>query len=181
MSFSINADQMVRQNRNTKCLMSRPAACSAEISAIPTSMVNLKMKAMKNQENYLATIRALPDTRASVNCIEENFAKKQSGDTPRYNKHDRTHQYQGQGNECSGKHVKIIVNGGKCITTVTLVCPRLTHQMLLSWITQKKLQMLHQGWPFCVINTANTASISEFNTTPKRFRPKESHPDPQIP
>ena len=77
--------------------------------------------------------------------------------------------------------VKIMVNGGKWITTITLVCPRLSHQMLLSWIIQKKLQMLHEGWPFCVINTANTASISEFNTTPKRFRPKESHPEPQIP
>ena len=76
MSFSINAAQMVRQNRNTKCSTSRPAACSAEISAIPTPMVNLKMKAMKNQESYLATIRALPDTGASVDCIEENFAKK---------------------------------------------------------------------------------------------------------
>ena len=41
--------------------------------------------------------------------------------------------------------------------------------------------MLHEGWVFCVINTANTASMSEFNTTPKRFRPRESHPDPQIP
>ena len=45
----------------------------------------------------------------------------------------------------------------------------------------EKLQMLHEGWPFGVFNTANTASMSEFNTTPKRFRPKESHPDPQIP
>ncbi len=77
--------------------------------------------------------------------------------------------------------VKIMVNGGKWVTTVALVCPRLSHQMLLSWITQKKLQMLHQGWPFCVINTANAASISEFNTTPKHFRPKEINPDPQIP
>ena len=32
-----------------------------------------------------------------------------------------------------------------------------------------------------VIHTANTAYIPEFNTTPKRFRPKESHPEPQIP
>ena len=41
--------------------------------------------------------------------------------------------------------------------------------------------MLHQGWPFCVITTANAALISEFNTTPKRFRPKETNPDPQTP
>ena len=76
MSFSINAAQMVKTYRNTKCSSSRPAACSAELSAIPTPMINLKMKAKKNQDNYLATIRALPDTGASVDCIEENFAKK---------------------------------------------------------------------------------------------------------
>ena len=39
--------------------------------------------------------------------------------------------------------IKIMVKGGTWITTVTLVCPRLSHQMLLSWITQKKLKMLH--------------------------------------
>ena len=34
---------------------------------------------------------------------------------------------------------------------------------------------------FSVIHTANTAYNPEFNQTPKRFRPKESHRDPQIP
>ena len=77
--------------------------------------------------------------------------------------------------------VKIMANGGKWVTTVALVCPRLSHQMLLSWITQKKLQMLHPGWPFCIITTANAAMVSEFNTTPKCFRPKETTPDPQKP
>merc|ERR1712101_17480 len=77
--------------------------------------------------------------------------------------------------------IKIMVKGGTWITTVTLVCPQLSHQMLLLWITQKKLQMLHEGWPFTVIHTANTAYNPEFNTTLKRFRPKELHPEPQIP
>ena len=67
---------MVKTYRNTKCSSSRPAACSAELSAIPTPMVNLKMKAKKNQDNYLATIRTLPDTGASIDCIEETFTKK---------------------------------------------------------------------------------------------------------
>merc|ERR1712240_125592 len=75
-SFAINAAQMVRTSRNTKCSSSRPAACPAEISAIPTPIVNLKMKAKKNNDNYLATIRALPDTGASINCVEESYAKK---------------------------------------------------------------------------------------------------------
>ena len=39
-------------------------------------MVNLKIKIKKNQEEKLATLRALPNTGASVDCIEENFAKK---------------------------------------------------------------------------------------------------------
>merc|ERR1712082_427862 len=43
------------------------------------------------------------------------------------------------------------------------------------------LQMIHEGWPFSVIHTANTAYNREFNQTPKCFRPKETHPDPQIP
>merc|ERR1712120_58285 len=53
--------------------------------------------------------------------------------------------------------------------------------MLLSWISQKKLAMIHEGWPFSVIHTANTVYNREFNQTQNRFRPKESHPDPQIP
>ena len=76
MSFSVHAVKMVRQNRYTKCSMSRPAACSGEVASCPTPMVNIKLKAKKNQEDYLATIRALPDTGASVDCIEENFAEK---------------------------------------------------------------------------------------------------------
>ena len=72
LSFSINAAQMVRTSRNTKCSSSRPAACSAEISAIPTPMVNLKMKAKKNHDNYLATIPALPHTGTSIDCVEES-------------------------------------------------------------------------------------------------------------
>merc|ERR1712240_378562 len=75
-SFSIHAAQMVRTSRNTKCFSSRPAACSAEISAIPTPLVNLKSKAKKNNENYLATIRALSDTGASIDCMEESYARK---------------------------------------------------------------------------------------------------------
>ena len=62
LSFSINAAQITRTVRNTKCSSSRPAACSAEITAIPTPMVNLKMKASRNRNSYLANIHALLDT-----------------------------------------------------------------------------------------------------------------------
>ena len=76
MSFFVNAANMVRQNTNAKCSMSRPAANSAGVATCPTPMVNLKVKAKKNQEEYLATLRALPDTGTSVDCIEESFVKK---------------------------------------------------------------------------------------------------------
>ena len=183
LSFSINAAQMVKTSRNTKCSSSRPAACSAEISAIPTPMVNLKMKAQRNGENYLATIRALPDTGASIDCVEESYARKHNLEI----KPDTSSMIELINAE--GKVMKVVgttkiqlrVRGGTWITTVALVCPRLSHQMLLSWLTQKKLQMLHEGWPFSIIQTANTAYNPEFNTTPKRFRPKEINPDPQIP
>ena len=55
--------------------MSRPAA-NAAISDCPTPMVNLKIKVKNNQDEKLTTLHALPDTGASINCIEESFAKK---------------------------------------------------------------------------------------------------------
>ena len=183
MYFSVNAANMVRQNRHKKCSMSRPAACSAEVTACPTPMVNLKLKAKKNQEDYLATIRALPDTGASVDYIEESFAKKHNlviqSDTS--NMIELISVEEKVMKVIRTTKVKIMANGGKWVTTVALVYPRLSHQMLLSWITQKKLQILHPDWPFCIITTANTATVSEFNTTPKHFRPKETSPDPQKP
>ena len=182
-SFSINAAQMVKTFRNTKCSSSRPAACSAEISAIPTPMVNLKMKAKKNHDNYLATIRALPDTRASIDCVEESYTKKHNLEIkPNTLNMIELINAEGKIMKVTGTtKIQLMVKGGTWITTVALVCPKLSHQMLLSWITQKKLQMLHEGWPFTVIRTANTAYNPEFNTTPKRFRPKESQPEPHIP
>ena len=41
-----------------------------------TPMVKLRIKTRKKQEDSLATLRALPDTGASVDCIKENFARK---------------------------------------------------------------------------------------------------------
>ena len=40
---------------------------------------------------------------------------------------------------------------GGWTTTMALVCRKLSHEMLLSWITQKELNMIHKGWPFIVI------------------------------
>ena len=53
--------------------------------------------------------------------------------------------------------------GGGWTTTIALVCPKLSNQMLLSWITQKKLNMIHKGWPFTTIRqySANLVSLSD--------------------
>ena len=66
---------------------------------------------------------------------------------------------------------------------VALVCPKLSHKMLLSWITQKKLNMIHKGWPFTVINyyTANSVSMSELPTTPQKLCPAEPNTPPTSP
>ena len=53
--------------------------------------------------------------------------------------------------------------GGGWTTTVALVCPQLSHQFVWSWVTQKKLQLLHAGWPFTRIVGAHLATLSEVN------------------
>ena len=89
---------------------------------------------MKNLEQSLATLRALPDTGASVDCIEENFAKK-------YNlvlQPDTTNMIELVSVE--GKTMQVLgttkltlkAQGGGWMTTVALVCPRLSHQFLMS-------------------------------------------------
>ena len=128
---------MVRTSRNTKCSSSRPAVCSAEISAIPTPMVNLKMKAKKNHDNYLATICALPDTGASIDCVEESYAKKHNLEIkPDTSNMIKLINAEGKIMKVTGTtKIQLMVKGGTWITTVALVCPKLSHQMLLSWIT----------------------------------------------
>ena len=65
--------------------------------------------------------------------------------------------------------------------TIVLVCPNLSHQFLLSWITQKKLHLLHQGWPFVKLMSANSATLTEVPTIPRKLRPKEKGTGPKIP
>ena len=55
--------------------MSRPAA-NAAMSGCPTPMVNLKIKVKKGKDNELATLHALSDTGASIDCVEERFVRK---------------------------------------------------------------------------------------------------------
>ena len=72
----MNAANMIKQSNNTKCSMSRPAANSANMSGCPTPMVNLRVNIEKNNDRELATLRALPDTGVSIDCVEEKFVTK---------------------------------------------------------------------------------------------------------
>ena len=65
--------------------------------------------------------------------------------------------------------------------TVPLVCPNLSHHFLLSWITQKKLHLFHRGWLFVRLLIANSATLTEMPSIPRKLRPKEKVPDPKIP
>ena len=78
---------------------------------------------------------------------------------------------------------KLIIQaqGGGWTTTIALVCPQLSHQFLLSWITQKRLKIIHMGWPFTRVHSANSATLSEIQTTPKSLRPWEQNLDPKSP
>ena len=65
--------------------------------------------------------------------------------------------------------------------TIALVCPNLLHQFLLSWITQKKLHLLHKSWRFIRLMSANSAKLTEVRLIPRKLRPKEKVPDTKIP
>ena len=117
--------------------MSRPAANSAAIAGCPTPMVNLKIKIEKNQEEKFATLRALPDTGASVDCIKENFAKKHN----LVIQPDMTNMKELVLAE--GKTLRVLgatkltlqAPGGGWTTTVALLCLQLSHKFLMLWVT----------------------------------------------
>ena len=50
--------------------------------------------------------------------------------------------------------------GGGWARSTALVCLKLSHEMLLSWVSQKKLQMLHRGWPFKTVHEYNDYSTA---------------------
>ena len=46
---------------------------------------------------------------------------------------------------------------------------------------QKKLHLLHRGWPFAKLMSANSATLTEVPRIPRKLRPKEKVPDQKIP
>ena len=150
--FSVNPAQ-----RNTKCPISRPLA-NAAMLGYPTPLINLRVKKKKKYFNKLATLCALPDTGASIDCIEDKFVKKHNLEIlPDTNQMIELVSAEGKMIKVLGTtNLKIQGPGGGWTTTVALVCPQLSHQFLLSWITQKRLQHIHQSWPFTRIMSAKS-------------------------
>ena len=110
----------------------------------------------------MSTLRALPDTGASIDCVDARLVMKHNIEMLR----NTTHMIElisaeGNAMKVLGTCRLAIQNiGGYGYThTIALVCPNLSHQFLLSWITQKKLHLLHQGWPFVKLVAANSATL----------------------
>ena len=66
--------------------------------------------------------------------------------------------------------------GGGWPTTIALVCHQLSHQFFMDY-TKQKLNILHKGWLFIRVHTANLATLSEIQKTPKGLRPREQNPN----
>ena len=120
----------------------------AENIGCPSPLINLRV-CINKQGNHskLATIRALPDTGASIDIITEKFAK-QHRLIIAPDKENMIELIAAEGNaiKVTGTtELELQLPDGGWTTTVALVCPKLSHQMLLSWIMQKKLQMIHKG------------------------------------
>ena len=104
------------------------------MSGCPTPIVNLRVKIRKNNFNELATLRALPDTGASIDCAEEKFVKKHNLEIlPDTNQMIKLVSADGKMIKVLGTtKLKIQAPGGGWTTTIALVCPQLSHQFLLS-------------------------------------------------
>ena len=73
LHFSVNAENMVKLSNYGRISMSKPAA---NMSGCPAPVVNLRVKLKRDNESELATLCTLPDTGASIDCVDEKFVKK---------------------------------------------------------------------------------------------------------
>ena len=177
--FTANAAS-VRTTTNGKNYVSLPISY-ADIPGSPTPLINLRVKT--NNKN-LSTLRSLPDTGASIDCVDAKFVKKHNIEIiPDTTKMIELISAEGKAMAVHGTCKLQIQNigGHGYIETIALVCPNLSHNFLCSWITQKKLNLLHKGWPFVRLYNASSATLTEVPTTPRRLRPKTKTPDKKIP
>ena len=179
LKFSASAAS-IRTTKNGKNSVSMPIE-SADLPGSPTPLINQRVK---TSNKTLSTLRSLQYTGESIDCVDANFVMKHKIEII----------------SGTSKMIKLILAKGKAMKvlrtcklqiqnigghgythTIALVCPNLSHTFLLSWITQKKLHLLHRGWPFVRLYSANSATLTEMPSIPKKLRPKEKVPDPKIP
>ena len=65
---------------------------------------------------------------------------------------------------------------GEWVSCVCLVCPKLGHEMLLSWVDMIRMSMIHNKWPFELVEKKKitaTAAVTEIKplNTPSKLRP----------
>ena len=170
----------MRTTTNSKNSVSLPISY-ADVPGSPTPLINLKVK---TNNKTLLTLRSLPDTGASIDCVDAKFVKKHNIEIiPDTTKMIELISTEGIAMAVLGTCKLQIQNigGHGFIETIALVCPNLSHNFLCSWITQKKLNLLHKGWHFVRLYNASAATLTEVPTTPRRLRPRTKAPDPKIP
>ena len=150
-------------------------------------MVNLRVCITRpGNRKTLTTIRALPDTGASIDIVSLKFARRHNLNIAE-DKEEAIKLIAAEGNKIKvtgTTELSLQLPGGGWIQTTALVCPKLSHECLLSWVSQKKLQMLHKGWPFTVVpNNDNiyTAYSAQSSVTPRGFRAPEPQAEPTAP
>ena len=100
-------------------------------------------------------MRCIPDTGASIDVISSKAAKKMGLEIIP----DEQEEYSllnAENNEIQIEGItKLTIQDpeGGWIETVALVCPDLGNNMLLSWMSQKKLSLLHKDWLFSKVET----------------------------
>ena len=156
-------------------------------SGRPTPLVNLRACITRhNNKKTLTTIRALPDMGASIDIVSLKFARR--------NKLTIAEDKDGDIELIAAEGNKIVVTGttelglqlpgGGWIQTTALVCPRLSHECLLSWISQKKLRLLHKGWPFSPVpeyGERHTAHSAQSSVIPSSMKAPEPPAAPTAP
>ena len=125
LQFSANAAS-IKMSTNSKNSVSRPVA-SADVPGSPTPMINIRVK---TSNKTLSTLRSLPDTGASIDCVDANFVMKHKIEMIP----DTTHMIELISAE--GKSMKVLgtcrlaiqnIGGYGYTHNVALVSPNLSH------------------------------------------------------
>ena len=89
----------------------------------------------------------MPDLGASISCISTKWAKRQKVNIAE-DKDNLIDLYNAE-----GKKIEVTVTAllrlrhpkGNWVQCIVLVCPKLGHKMLLSWVDQRQMDMITGG------------------------------------